>query len=93
MIIPAFRPIPTTCNTRPGAPALAAEVLDLLAHAGMPGEADTGRGLDHGVFIPFMLAFAQADIPVVELSLPRDLNAAHTLHMGLPCRRCGRAIS
>lgn len=66
----------------PGAPALAAEVLDLLAHAGMPGEADAGRGFDHGVFIPFMLAFAQADIPVVELSLPRECSAAHTLHMG-----------
>lgn len=32
----------------PGNPALAQEVLDLLAAAGMPAQADANRPLDHG---------------------------------------------
>lgn len=66
----------------PGSPALATQVQDLLTKAGIPNAADPERGLDHGVFIPFMLAFEKADIPVVELSLQQDLNAGDHLRIG-----------
>ncbi|GBQ43659.1 DODA-type extradiol aromatic ring-opening family dioxygenase [Komagataeibacter europaeus] len=66
----------------PGSPRLAAQVCALLDGAGITSAQDPGRGFDHGVFIPFMLAFPQADIPIVELSLQRDLNAALEIRTG-----------
>lgn len=58
----------------PGSPALAAEIRDLLAEAGMPSRSETTRGLDHGVFIPFKLIYPDANIPIVQLSLKADLD-------------------
>ncbi|KAB8123032.1 dioxygenase [Komagataeibacter medellinensis] len=66
----------------PGSPTLAAQMCHLLDKAGIPNAQDPTRGLDHGVFIPFLLAFPQADIPVVELSLQRDLLAGMELRIG-----------
>ncbi|MFT8516976.1 MAG: class III extradiol ring-cleavage dioxygenase [Acetobacter persici] len=66
----------------PGSPALAAQVQALLTATGIPNAADAERGLDHGVFIPFMLAFEAADIPVVELSLQNTLDPAAHLRIG-----------
>ncbi|RLQ23324.1 dioxygenase [Seongchinamella sediminis] len=62
----------------PGDPALAARVSKLLAGAGAESRLDAARGFDHGTFIPLKLMFPYADIPVVQLSLRRDLDpAAH----------------
>lgn len=62
----------------PGDPALAARAADLLRAAGLRAGVDTARGLDHGVFVPMKVAFPEADIPVVEMSVDRDLDpAAH----------------
>jgi aromatic ring-opening dioxygenase catalytic subunit (LigB family) len=66
----------------PGAPALAGRVRGLLAEAGIASDGDPSRGLDHGVFVPFMLAFPNADIPVVELSLESNLDPARHLALG-----------
>jgi aromatic ring-opening dioxygenase catalytic subunit (LigB family) len=66
----------------PGAPALAAEVAALLRAAGFPTTEDAERGFDHGVFIPFLVAFPEATIPVVELSVRRDLDPAAHIAIG-----------
>lgn len=66
----------------PGEPALAARIAGLLAAAGVAAASDAERGFDHGTFIPLMLMFPAADIPVVQLSLRRDLDAAAHLHAG-----------
>ncbi|WP_338332725.1 class III extradiol ring-cleavage dioxygenase [Acetobacter sp. LMG 32666] len=66
----------------PGNPALAERIRALLGQAGLASAEDSGRGFDHGVFIPFMLAFAQADIPIVELSLLKTLDPAEHLALG-----------
>jgi aromatic ring-opening dioxygenase catalytic subunit (LigB family) len=66
----------------PGSPALAQEVRDLLAEAGLASRADPVRGFDHGVFIPFMLIYPEADIPVVQLSLKAGLNPAEHIAAG-----------
>jgi aromatic ring-opening dioxygenase catalytic subunit (LigB family) len=66
----------------PGAPALAQRIVDLLTAAGLPAKSDPGRGFDHGVFIPFLLIYPDADIPVVPLSLKAGLDPAEHLAAG-----------
>jgi aromatic ring-opening dioxygenase catalytic subunit (LigB family) len=52
----------------PGSPEVAARVEQLLRAAGLP-VAQAQRGYDHGVFVPLKVAFPEAEIPVVTLSL------------------------
>ncbi|MBJ7437786.1 MAG: dioxygenase [Sphingopyxis sp.] len=52
-----------------GDPILAGKTIDMLNDAGFPVSFNRDRGYDHGVFIPLMLAYPQAQIPVVQLSL------------------------
>jgi aromatic ring-opening dioxygenase catalytic subunit (LigB family) len=66
----------------PGAPALAARVRALLGEAGLASAEDAQRGFDHGVFVPLMLAFPQADVPCLQLSLASSLDPALHLKLG-----------
>jgi aromatic ring-opening dioxygenase catalytic subunit (LigB family) len=66
----------------PGEPAVAARVLSLLRAAGIEGASNGERGFDHGTFIPFKVAYPDADIPTVQLSLRSDLGPAEHLALG-----------
>jgi len=66
----------------PGAPALAATVAGRLTAAGFQTMLDPARGLDHGVFVPLKVVYPEADIPVLELSLDRSLDASLHLRLG-----------
>jgi aromatic ring-opening dioxygenase catalytic subunit (LigB family) len=66
----------------PGSPGLAHDVRGLLTRAGIVSKEDAARGLDHGVFIPFLLIYPDADIPVVQLSLKAGLDPARHLAAG-----------
>ena len=66
----------------PGSPELAARVRELLAGAGIASAEDAGRGLDHGVFVPFKLIYPDADVPMVQLSLIAGLDAQAHLAFG-----------
>jgi aromatic ring-opening dioxygenase catalytic subunit (LigB family) len=66
----------------PGDPQLAAEVAALLTKAGFPCAMDDERGFDHGMFIPLKVAFPDAAIPVVELSVRQDLDPAAHIAIG-----------
>lgn len=66
----------------PGDPALAGRVAGLLREAGLGDSADPGRGLDHGVWVPLLLMYPAADIPVVPVSIQPDAGPAHHLALG-----------
>jgi 4,5-DOPA dioxygenase extradiol len=66
----------------PGAPEAALRVVELLCAAGFSAASDSGRGLDHGAWVPLLLAYPNADVPVAQLSIQPDLGPAHHLAMG-----------
>jgi 4,5-DOPA dioxygenase extradiol len=66
----------------PGDPALAAEVVSLLGAAAIEARPEPRRGWDHGVWSPLSLAFPEADVPVVEVSLPEPRTEADVLALG-----------
>ena len=66
----------------PGSPDLAAKIRDLLGDNGIQSELDDQRGFDHGVFVPLMLMYPEADIPVVAVSLHNSLAADTNMAIG-----------
>ncbi|KAG1549184.1 hypothetical protein G6F50_013381 [Rhizopus delemar] len=66
----------------PGDPALAEEVADRIAAAGLPVALDPQRGLDHGAWVPLRLLRPQADIPVVPVSIQPLLGPEHQFALG-----------
>jgi 4,5-DOPA dioxygenase extradiol len=54
----------------PGAPDLARSVAGLLGGAGETLHQDPARGLDHGAYVPLVEMFPEADVPVLQLSMP-----------------------
>ncbi|WP_145193045.1 class III extradiol ring-cleavage dioxygenase [Pseudomonas sp. URMO17WK12:I11] len=61
----------------PGAPALASRIADLLQ-----ARLDAQRPFDHGTWVPLSLMYPDADIPVVQVSLPSRLGPAMQLQVG-----------
>ncbi|RAJ40445.1 4,5-DOPA dioxygenase extradiol [Kitasatospora sp. SolWspMP-SS2h] len=54
----------------PGAPELAESVRKLLRAPGTPVQDVPDRGLDHGAYVPLVEMYPDADIPVLQVSLP-----------------------
>ena len=65
----------------PGAPALAHQVKQLLDRPQHPVQQDPKRGLDHGAYVPLVEMYPQADIPVLQISMP-TLNPRELFDMG-----------
>lgn len=66
----------------PGEPALAARVRTLLHEAGLPVGEDPERGFDHGVFVPLVLMYPSANVPVVMLSIRSDYDPLQHIRAG-----------
>jgi 4,5-DOPA dioxygenase extradiol len=66
----------------PGAPVLAAQVIELLAQAGISAQGDAQRPLDHGVWVPLMHMFADAQVPVLQVALPQRAGPREVYAMG-----------
>ncbi|XP_068652776.1 4,5-DOPA dioxygenase extradiol-like [Aristolochia californica] len=67
----------------PAAPKLAARVKELLLEGGFGNvKEDKCRGLDHGVWVPLLLMYPEADIPVCQLSVQTNLDGTHHYNMG-----------
>lgn len=65
-----------------GNPILAQKVFELLNSSGLNCVKDLERDFDHGVFIPLMVMFPEAEIPVVMLSLKRGLKPKEHIAAG-----------
>ena len=77
----------------PGAHGLAARLRELLGRT-QPILEDPERGLDHGAYVPLVAMYTQADVPVLQASLPTmDPSALAAFGRALaPLRREGVLI-
>lgn len=66
----------------PGAPDVARRVQQVLASAGVRASLAERHGLDHGAWVPLMHLFPEADVPVVPVSMPIDLDATGAHELG-----------
>jgi len=66
----------------PGDPALAQRVARLLADNNIECATDERWGLDHGAWVPLMLMYPSADIPVLQLALQPGRGTRHHLELG-----------
>jgi len=66
----------------PGAPDLATQTVALLKAADITAGVDGCRGLDHGAWVPLLRMYANADVPVAQISLQPELGTAHHLRLG-----------
>lgn len=66
----------------PGSPPIAARVAELLHADDIDCHVDRRRGLDHGAWVPLLLMYPKADIPVLQLSIQSHLGPEHHLRVG-----------
>lgn len=66
----------------PGAPRLAQEVIERLRGAGIAATPNGERPFDHGAWVPLMHVLPEADVPVVQVSLPASAGPAETHALG-----------
>lgn len=56
-----------------GNPELAEDIVDLLNQAGWQTNGDNRRPLDHGAWVPLRYLYPDADIPVIQVSMPYSM--------------------
>jgi aromatic ring-opening dioxygenase catalytic subunit (LigB family) len=70
----------------PGSPEIAKRIASLLIKKNISARIDLQRGFDHGLFIPLILMYPQADIPSLQLSLLHSLNPTAHIALGKALR-------
>lgn len=71
----------------PGSPELAECIAGMLDDAGIAHRLDPERGFDHGAWTPLFLAWPEADIPVVQVSVSSRASASYHYQLGQTLRR------
>ena len=69
----------------PGAPETARRAAALLREQGA-AVSEAAHGIDHGTWIPMLLMYPQADVPVAQLSIQPRADAAHHFAIGRALR-------
>lgn len=62
--------------------ALAQRIYDILNKNGIKANLDHKRDYDHGVFVPLKVIYPEADIPLVQLSLNKNLDPSYHYKIG-----------
>lgn len=65
-----------------GHPDLAQHIADLISAAGIPVTKIPRRGFDHGTWVPLMLAYPEADVPIVQLSIDPEEGPHYHYRLG-----------
>ncbi|NNM50721.1 MAG: dioxygenase [Pseudomonadales bacterium] len=68
--------------TPAGAPKLASAITQRIEEYGISCKLDAGRGFDHGVWVPLLSMYPEADVPVLALSLLTDNQPHAHLRVG-----------
>lgn len=66
----------------PGDPSLGEAIANRLIRTGIVATTDGARGLDHGAWVPLRYLAPEAQVPVLQLSLPVGWGTAHNLSLG-----------
>jgi 4,5-DOPA dioxygenase extradiol len=66
----------------PGAPDVARRAAEFLSQSGVQCGLASQRGFDHGTWVPLHLMYPDADIPVVQMSVLPDQDAATHIELG-----------
>jgi len=66
----------------PGSPEVAGRVQELLTAVGIASRADDRRGFDHGTFVPAHVAWPDADVPILQLSMRHGYDVDEHLAVG-----------
>lgn len=66
----------------PGNVMLAERIISLLQDAHLAAHPNTLRPRDHGVWMPLLHLYPEADIPVIQISLPVNFTAQQIYHVG-----------
>jgi 4,5-DOPA dioxygenase extradiol len=66
----------------PGSPQLAERVQQALQLHGVAARLNARRGLDHGAWVPLLHLYPDADVPVIQVSLPLDTDATQAFELG-----------
>ena len=69
-----------------GSPTVASRVRELLAQAGIETATNAHRGFDHGTFVPLAVAWPDASVPTIQLSLVNTLDPETHLAIGRALR-------
>lgn len=65
-----------------GNPKVAQTIQEELIHHGITAAIDSLRQFDHGLFIPLKLMYKEANIPVLQISLEKSLDAQEHINIG-----------
>ncbi|RKP43964.1 DODA-type extradiol aromatic ring-opening family dioxygenase [Trinickia fusca] len=74
----------------PGAPEVAQEAVSRLQAQGIAATTQA-HGLDHGAWVPMLLMYPQADVPIAQLSIQPHRDPAHHYQLGRALRPLAEA--